>query len=86
MIAATQFVTDWIKKDIQQAQAELTLQLAYEAVQKSSNTGQLYTSGTNLCLFDTTSYGLNCCYVIVLLGTIVTEPILSKNLQTQGLQ
>jgi len=57
------FVTDWIKKDIQQAQqADPSLQLGYEAVRKFRHR-PTHTSGTNLHLFNIASSDLNCCYV-----------------------
>ena len=59
-------------------------------IQRQAN----YTSGANLHSPDIASCGLSCCYVIVFfvddtpqpLGSVVTVPILPKNLQVQALQ
>ena len=94
VIAATQFVPDPIKKDIQEAQqADPTLQIVYEAMQKSNNkpTSRLWHQSPlsryrklwpQLCLCD----GVLCRkYTPQPLRSVVTVPILPQCLQEHAL-
>ena len=95
VVAATQFVTDLIKKDIQQAQqADPTLKLVYEAVQKFKDRPASYQwRKSPLFRYRKLWPQLLLCdsvlcrrYTPQPLGTVVTVPILPKSLQTQALQ
>ena len=95
VVAATQFVSGPIKKDIQQAQqADPTLQTVYEAVQnpryrptsrqwRRTPLSRYCKLWPQLILCD----GVLCQqYTPQPLGTVVTVPILPKSLQRQALQ
>ena len=94
VVAATQFVSDSIKKDIQKAQQEdPTLQVVYEAVQKSrckptsrqwrrTPLSRYCKLWSQLTLCD----GVLCRrYTPQPLGTVITVPIFPKSLQRQAL-
>ena len=95
IVAATQFVSDSIKKDIQKAQQEdPTLRVVYEAVQKSryrptsrqwrrTPLSRYCKLWSQLTLCD----GVLCRrYTPQPLGTVITVPILPKSLRRQALQ
>ena len=95
VVAATQFVPGSIKADIQQAQqADLTLQIVYEAVKKpryrptsrqwcGTPLSTYYKLWSQLTLCD----GVLCRqYTPQPLETVVTIPILPKSLQQQAIQ